>query len=356
MEKMDFVIIGAGVNGLAAAQQLLERGASVTVLERGDVGREASWAGGGILSPLCPWDYPDEVTSLAFRGMAQFGEFTDMLYAETGIDPEYEVKGMLILPPVDVSEAVQWCNFRGVNIRRVMVKNEILGWRGECLLMPEVAQVRNPRILGAMRKRVVQLGGKIVEKCEVREFVTQGEQVQSLSTSAGEFRADSYVLTAGAWSQPLLGRHALPVELKPIRGQMLLYKFDAPPLHHIVLQDGLYLISRRDGHLLVGSTLEDVGFDKSTTEQAHADLLRRAQSLIPALAEMPLIQHWAGLRPGSPGNVPVIGRHPELANLWLNTGHFRYGVTMSPASTEILINEITGAEQPIDITPYRPRR
>lgn len=353
---MDFVIIGAGVNGLAAAQRLLQQGASVTVLERGDVGQEASWAGGGILSPLCPWDYPDEVTSLAFRGMAQFGELTDALYDATGIDPEYEVKGMLILPPVDVSEAVQWCTYRGVNIRRVMARDELPGWRGECLLMPEVAQVRNPRFLRAMRQRVVQLGGKIVEHCEVLEFVTQGEQVQSIATSAGEFRADNYVLTAGAWSQPLLGRHALAAELKPIRGQMLLYKFEAPPLHHIVLQDGLYLISRRDGHLLVGSTLEDVGFDKSTTEQARASLLRRAQGLIPALAEMPLIQHWAGLRPGSPGNVPVIGRHPELANLWLNTGHFRYGVTMSPASTEILVNEITGAEQPIDITPYRPCR
>lgn len=352
---MDFVIIGAGVNGLAAAQRLLQQGASVTVLERGNVGQEASWAGGGILSPLCPWDYPDEVTSLAFRGMAQFAELADALYAATGIDPEYEVKGMLILPPIDVSVAMQWCHFRGIDLRRVMATTELPRWRGECLLMPGVAQVRNPRFLRAMRQHVVQLGGKIVEHCAVQELLTRGERVRSVATSGGEYRADNYILAAGAWSQPLLGQHALPVELKPIRGQMLLFKFATPPLHHIVLQDGLYLIPRRDGHLLVGSTLEDVGFDKNTTEQARASLLQRASSLLPELAGMPLIQHWAGLRPGSPGNVPVIGRHPALANLWLNTGHFRYGVTMSPASTEILVNEITGAIQEIDISPYRPR-
>ena len=99
------------------------------------------------------------------------------------------------------------------------------------------------------------------------------------------------------------------MDIKPIRGQMLLFKFDTPPLQHILLRDGMYLIPRRDGHLLVGSTLEDVGFDKSTTVEARDSLWQRAQLLLPALRDMPLKQHWAGLRPASPHNIPTIGCH-----------------------------------------------
>ncbi|MBU1775436.1 MAG: FAD-dependent oxidoreductase, partial [Gammaproteobacteria bacterium] len=150
----------------------------------------------------------------------------------------------------------------------------------------------------------------------------------------------------------LLGEHALHADIKPIRGQMLLFKFDTPPLPHIVLQGETYLIPRRDGHLLLGSTREDVGFDKSTTPEAGEMLLQRGIALLPALRGMPVVRHWAGLRPGSPGNIPTIGRHPLLPNLYINSGHFRYGVTMAPASVEILLNTIDGTPQPFDVSPY----
>jgi glycine oxidase len=187
----------------------------------------------------------------------------------------------------------------------------------------------------------------------VREIAAEGASVQGITTSCGEFNADSYIVTAGAWSKGVLGQHALRLEIKPMRGQMLLFKFAEPPLRHIVLQKDLYLIPRRDGHLLAGSTLEDVGFDKSTTAEARDDLLRRAQAVLPQLRDLPVVRHWAGLRPGSPGNIPAIGRHPHLQNLYVNSGHFRYGVTMATASVEILLNELEGAPQPFDVAPYR---
>ncbi|MFA7398998.1 MAG: FAD-dependent oxidoreductase, partial [Sideroxydans sp.] len=112
---------------------------------------------------------------------------------------------------------------------------------------------------------------------------------------------------------------------------------------------------RKDGHLLVGSTLEDVGFDKSTTEEVSDSLLQRATNVLPSLKDMPIIQHWSGLRPASPGNIPTIGRHPNLQNLFINSGHFRYGVTMSPASVEVLLNEMDGTPQPFDVSAYRWR-
>lgn len=336
------MVIGAGALGLATAEALLRQGASVAVLERGAVGRESSWAGGGILSPLCPWNYSDEVTRLALRGMSLFGELAGTLLRTTGIDPEYVRCGMLVLPPVDLQPARQWCAVHGMRAEQ----------RGDGLFLPDVAQARNPRLLQALRARVEQLGGRIVEQCEVKEIVAEAGQVKHLATTQGEFRADAYVVTAGAWSKTLLGTHALQVDIKPIRGQMLLFKFDTPPLPHILLQDDLYLIPRRDGHLLVGSTREDVGFDKSTTGEARAMLLQRASVLLPALRDMPVITHWAGLRPGSPGNIPTIGRHPQLVNLYLNSGHYRYGVTMTPASVEVLLNTINGTPQPFDVSPY----
>ncbi len=340
--RSDFIVIGAGALGLATAEALLRQGASVTVLEQGQVGQESSWAGGGILSPLCPWDYPDAVNHLTQRGASLFEAWADGLHQTTGIDPEYERSGMWVLPPFDVPLAKQWCAAHEVRI----------DVRSEGLLLPDVAQVRNPRLLQALRARVEQLGGRIIEQCAVTEIVKESGQVKQLVTTQGIHTADTYIITAGAWSKQLLGEHALHIDIKPIRGQMLLFKFDAPPLPHIVLQGGMYLIPRRDGHLLVGSTLEDVGFDKSTTDAARAKLLQQASAVLPALRSMPVVKHWAGLRPASPGNVPTIGRHPQLSNLYINSGHFRYGVTMSPASVEVLLNTLTGAPQALDVAPY----
>jgi glycine oxidase len=341
----NFIVIGAGAVGLATAQALLREGFGVTVLERGTVGQEASWAGGGIMSPLCPWDYPEEVTRLALLGMARFGDFASELHDATGVDSEYRRSGMLVLPPFDAVLARAWCEAHGMPYEM----------RGKGLFLPEVAQVRNPRLLRAMRERVLQLGGRIVEQCEVQQVLMQGGRVRAVQTAQGVLEADGYVLTAGAWSKALLGELAQQLEIKPIRGQMLLFRFDAPPLPHILLQGDLYFIPRADGHLLVGSTLEDVGFDKSTTEEARESLLRRAIALLPALRDKPIERHWAGLRPGSPGNIPTLGRHPALDNLYINGGHFRYGVTMAPACAEVLCNLVCGRPQPFDVVPYRWR-
>jgi len=348
----DFLIVGAGVIGLGCALELCQRGARVTIVERGLCGGESSWAGGGILSPLCPWDYPDEVTRLTARGAELFPDWADALHESTGMDPEYWRCGMKVLPPFDRQAASQWCAAHDVRLEQNPAPSPLRG-EGGTLFLPDVAQVRNPRLLRALRSRVEALGGRIVERCAVREIIADAGRVQKLESSCGEFSADSYIVTAGAWSKEVLGQHALHLDIKPMRGQMLLFKFEAPVLMNIVLQKDLYLIPRRDGHLLVGSTLEDAGFDKSTTAAARDDLRQRAQAVLPQLRDMPLVRHWAGLRPASPRNIPTIGQHPRLHNLYINSGHFRYGVTMAPASVEILLNDLAGAPQPFDVAPYR---
>ena len=368
----DFLIVGAGVIGLTSAQSLLQAGYSVTMVERGAVGQEASWAGGGILSPLCPWDYQEPVTRLALRGMGMFGEAAAMLHATTGIDPEYQRSGMLLLPPFHEELATQWCAQHQFALRHVNpLPNPSPGGRraslpspsggelargqieGGGLLLPEVAQVRNPRLLRALRRHVEMLGGVILEQHEVQQFEIAGDRITGLQTTQGKLGADACIVAAGAWSKTLLGEHALNMDIRPIRGQILLFKFDAPPFRQILLKENLYFIPRRDGHVLVGSTLEDVGFDKSTTIDARDDLLRRVRGIFPGWHGRMPVQHWAGFRPGSPDNIPTIGRHPFLTNLYANSGHFRYGVTMSLASAELLLNEIEGRPQPIPVEEYR---
>ncbi|SDY37763.1 glycine oxidase ThiO [Nitrosomonas sp. Nm33] len=352
----DFIVIGAGVIGLATAVQLLKEGATVTILERAKVGQESSWAGGGILSPLCPWSYLDSVTRLADYSAAMFPAWVAELYASTGIDAEYVVSGMLVLPPYDANAAQKWLAEQKVFIQMAPLSEQInfLHLKVEhSLFLPHIAQVRNPRLLKALYNQVVQLGGRIIEHCEVQEIITQHHRLHSLTTSCGKYCAAHFVITAGAWNKQVLGKHALNLEIKPIRGQMLLYKFEEPPLGSILLQGDVYLIPRRDGYLLVGSTMEDVGFNKQTTLAAREHLSGRAQKLLPQLKGRPLIKHWAGLRPASPHNIPTIGRHPLLNNLFINSGHFRYGITMAPGSAKILLNEIMGRPQPFDTSPYQ---
>lgn len=349
----DIVIIGAGAVGLTSAIALLSQGYRVTLLERGEVGQEASWAGGGIMAPLCSWDYQDSVTRLAHRGMAMFPQAIADLQQHTGIDPEYIRSGMLVLPPFDMAQAQAWCGQHDFAVQVCAVEAYLPGQTG--LLLPEVAQVRNPRLLRALRKRVAMLGGAIREQQEVLDFAVQGERISALRTTQGVVHADAYVITAGAWSKQLLGEHALHLDVKPIRGQMLLFKFDTPPFAHILVRNGLYLIPRRDGHVLVGSTLEDAGFDKSTTAEARDSLLRQVYEILPAWRGLVPVRHWAGFRPGSPHNIPTISRHPGLANLYANTGHFRYGVTMSLASAELLANEIAQRPHALPVEAYRWR-
>ena len=340
--KQSTLVIGAGIAGLSAAHALLARGHSVTVLERGGVGRESSWAGAGILAPLLPWDYPEPLYRLALHAMAHYPAWIASLESVTGLKTEYWRCGMRIYGLSGPGPAQVWCHTHGLVIHQ----------KGDQITLPDIAQVRNPRLIAALRAAVVQSGGEILPHSAVESVSAHAGRMVAVHTAHATYQADRFVLATGAWSGlDLPGLPAVPA-IRPIRGQMLLFKFEPGVLDTMVYYEGLYLIPRLDGHVLVGSTLEDAGFDKSTDATTAHRLHQQATEWLPALAWVQPVRHWAGLRPGTPDNIPIVGRHPDFDNVFVNTGHYRYGLTMAPASAELLADLMEGKTPALDPTPY----
>ena len=347
------LILGGGINGLLSALMLKEAGLDVQVLERGASGRESSWAGAGILSLLLPWNYGPEVNALAQRGRALWPIWAERLHTAGGIDPEYRLCGMAVQAIEQRETALAWCAAHAEAVAALPAElAQLLGGSEATLWLPQVAQVRNPRLMQALRAAAVQAGVAIHENTPAHRLLAEGRRLTGVETPAGRFVADSVVVSAGAWSGSLLAELGSAPAIAPVRGQILLFKAAPDLLPCVVYRRGHYLVPRADGHILAGSTLEEVGFDKATTLEARRELLAFAYALLPALRQAEIVSQWAGLRPGSPGNVPSIGRHPELENLYLNSGHFRYGVTMAPAAAEVLLSRMLGVPCPVDPAPY----
>ncbi|HZE18054.1 MAG TPA: FAD-dependent oxidoreductase, partial [Mycobacterium sp.] len=274
---------------MLTARELALAGLSVTLLERGVAGREASWAGGGIISPLYPWRYPDAVSRLANWGQSRYEALAEALRQESGIDPEWTLSGMLVLDDAETEQALNWA-------RRFETRIEVVGARevtaaepavsarfDDGLWMPDIAQIRNPRLVKAARGALGTCGVDLQEGIEVVDLLVANGRVQGVETSGGKRWADRVVIAAGAWSSKVLQSLDLRVEIIPVRGQMIVFRARPGVLGRIVLNHGHYLIPRRDGRILAGSTLEYVGYDKSTTEPAKTELLKAALEMVPGL-------------------------------------------------------------------------
>lgn len=346
MSHPDVAIIGGGIIGLTSAYFLANQGVSVAVFDRGDLGREASWAGAGIIPPGNPDRAATPADRLRGIGSVRFPEFSRELRERTGIDNGYvRCGGIEFLTPEEAAEILAVWRAEGVRYSRLPDFRVHPYWRdlGLPYELPDCAQVRNPRHLRALVAVCVRPGVALHADTAVGGWEFEGGRVSALVLATGErVTAGRFLVAAGAWSEAFLRPLGHSPHVHPVRGQIVL--FAVPHRPAAVLMCGKrYLVSRGDGHVLVGSTEEpEAGFEKANTEDAVTDLVALAAHLDPELTRERVVKCWAGLRPGSPDGLPFIGRVPGRENVFVATGHFRAGVQLSLGTAQAVTELLTG--------------
>jgi glycine oxidase len=365
---LDCLIVGGGVIGLSLAWELAKRGRRVRVIDRGQPGREASWAGAGILPPASHKGAVHPIDQLRALSHELQPRWSAMLREETGIDDGYRRCGGIYLArrageAASLAAMAEFWREEGIAVETLShealleLEPALAPLRNEsriraAFLLPDEAQLRNPWRLQALLAACRSRGVVVSAGVEADSFELAGARIRAVRTGGETIEANQICLCSGAWTRRLLEQLKISSGIEPIRGQMVLFRTPQPLLTRIINEGSRYLVPRDDGRLLAGSTEEEAGFDKSTTEEGIASLVRFATGVVPALAESEMEQTWAGLRPGTFDGLPYLGRAPGLENVYVAAGHFRSGLHLSPATAVEVARLLTGEPNEIDLTPF----
>lgn len=356
------MLVGGGIIGLLTAYKLAKEGMEVILIEKNNaVGRESSWAGGGIISPLYPWRYHSAIIKLAQASYRSYPNFVEELKEASNIDPELYVSGLYWLNLEDEQEALAWAKQQQQPINKVDIVEveravSVLG-NGftSALYMDTVANIRNPRLINALYTTLNKMPNvHIQENCTFTDVIIRNERVIGVTTNLQNYYADNTVICTGAWLGNWLQSLGVNIVIQPVKGQMILFKCAEDFLPTIILANERYAIPRRDGHILVGSTIEYAGYNKEPTQEVLESLQASAINMLPELAKAEVIQHWTGISPAAPEDIPYIGEVPGYQGLWLNCGHFRNGVVSAPASCQLLVDLMLQRTTAVEASPYLP--
>jgi len=364
--KSEIAIVGGGVIGLSIARALALRGVrEVAVIEKGEFGREASWAAGGILAPQVEADAANDFLALACASRDMYPQFAKALLDESAIDIELDTTGTLFVAFTTAEERefrarFDWQRGEGLSVEW-LDGEEARGLEpalSECvrcaLRFPNDYQVENRRLCEALVISNRKLGTRLFDHSEVQSVRVDGSKVRGVETSKGLIEASAVVIAAGAWSPAVDPTANLQVE--PVRGQMLCFSTEPKLIRHVVYSSRGYLIPRRDGRLLAGSTSEHVGFDKSITEEGRQTISSMAAEIAPSVAALVPIDSWAGFRPRASDDLPVLGISSEIDGLCYATGHYRNGILLAPITGELVADSIISGSNSRLIAPYSPNR
>ncbi len=384
---MKIAIIGGGVIGLSIAWEVTRRGHQAVVIEKSRLGRGASWAGAGILPPSNAATAIHPMEHLEARSDELHPQWAQRLKEETGIDNGFQTCGGLYVARTTgeraslLGRASEWKE-RAIPFHELTraelsdqfpalsqtVQDNAMAWWA-----PGETQICNPHHVQALISACRKQGVELLENCGEPKILYSNDTVTQItidpnSSAPRAISADAYCLTAGPWSGEIASRflgqasdqsvdtEGDPLPMLPVRGQMLLYKLDTAPFAAVVNEGTRYLVPRSDGHVLFGATIEEVGFDTSTTESGIANLTEHAQSLLPQLSENCLVKTWAGLRPGTFDGFPYIGPLSHSSNLFVATGHFKAGLHLSPGTAEVVADLVEQKTPKIDLRPFAPSR
>jgi glycine oxidase len=358
----DVVVIGGGVIGLSIAYELAGQGVDVTVLEQGQFGREASWAGAGILPPGNPKFARSPEARLRAASHVLWPKLAAQLTEETGIDNGYfncgGIEVRLVGSANQLQPEIETLRTEGVQVNDIAlselfeIEPALNRETVAAFQLPEKCQVRNPRHLKALVTGCTARGVSLLMGQPVHEVDICDGRVTSVCTPQGVLQAGQYVITAGPWTASLARQADCTLAIQPVLGQMVLLSSRPLPFRHVIASESRYLVPRPDGRILVGSTEECVGFNKRNTPAGVGELIQFARQLVPSLGQASFEKCWSGLRPQSADGLPYMGAMPEISNLFVASGHFRSGLQASAATAVLMRQIILGQETLIPIEPY----
>ncbi|HEY8470198.1 MAG TPA: glycine oxidase ThiO [Longimicrobiales bacterium] len=368
MDWPDVVIIGGGGIGCACAWELAGRGLRVVVVERGTPGREATWAAAGMLSALSDGDHPADLLLLARASRDRYPSFVEALRQATGVELAYRTPGSLrvALSDGDAASLQRWvahqreagfeAEWLDADAVRRLEPSLAAAVRGGALARAE-QHIDNRRLGRALWAAATAAGARFrLGVPATRILGADTGRVTGVELATGErIEAGAVVLAAGCWSGLLSGLpRALPVA--PVRGQMLALEAVPPPIGRIVMTTRCYLIPDAGGRVLVGATVEQAGFHAVVTPAGLRHLADAACAAAPVLADAPVAEVWAGLRPGTPDGLPVLGPDPEVPNLVYATGHHRNGILLVPITARVVGDVVLGTTPAVPLEPFSPAR
>lgn len=365
-DNYDALIVGGGVIGLSLAWELSQHGAKVCVVDRGQLGMEASWAGAGMIPPgpaESHWAGATHFEQLAGLSQRLQRQWHERLLELTGIDNEYRCDGAIHLAFTDdeaqaldeKAERLQQLGiaFEAIDAATLADLEPALASQStkftRAYLLPDEAQLRNPRHLRALIAACQLAGVDLRPGVEVHKFEVSKNRLSQAMTNEEPIRAEQFCLAAGSWSGQLAASLDLDLPVRPIRGQIVLLKGPLGLIRRDINVGPRYFVPRHDGRLLVGSTQDDVGFLKENTAAGVGELMQFAQTLTPAVAQLPIETCWSGLRPATADGLPYLSRLPKHENGWLATGHFRAGLQLSPATAVVMRALMLGQKSPVDV-------
>lgn len=369
-ETADILIIGGGVIGLSLARELRKKGAGkITILERGRLGRESSFAAAGILAPNAEAERQDDFYRICDDSKKLYPNFAEQLLAETGVDIELDRNGTLYLAfsesdAEEIRHRFTWQKNAGLAVEHLSAEEArkaepfISPDVREALFFPDDWQVDNRRLLLALKKYAELNNVEIVEDTKVKNLIVENGKVLGAETSDAKFFAEMLVLATGAWTSLIESSEndfSLPL-VKPIRGQMLSFKTAKRLFSKVIYSPRGYLVPRGDGRILIGATVEDAGFDKNLTASGLNFLLEIASEISPSLANLEVSDRWAGLRPFAADGLPILGALAEIENLHVATAHFRNGILLAPLTAKILADKIVENSDSKYLEIFSPRR
>jgi glycine oxidase len=361
-ERADVAVVGGGVAGLAAARELARRGLSVAVLEDGRAG-SASRAAAGMLAPQAEADGADELFELLCASRDMYPDFAAQVGEESGIPVEIERTGTLYLAldekdEEEVGRRYAWQSRAGLEVERLTahearaLEPNISPDVRLALRFPRDWQVESRRLVVALDAAAERSGVRLIRAVEARGVRVEGGRAAGVVTSEGELRAGAVVFAAGAWNSWLHkfdddGSPHLSDDprVEPVRGQILCYQQtgpDRPLFRHVVYGPRGYIVPRREGRLLAGSTTERARFDCRVTEEGARSIAAHAAELAPAVASLEVVDSWAGLRPRASDGLPVLGESADVRGLFHAAGFYRNGILLAPAAGEIVADLVTG--------------